>query len=235
VCGRYTLAGPNPGSLRDRFGIGDSVEIRQRFNVAPGDDVVCVTTDREGTPRGDVLRWGLVPHWAKDPATGYKMINARSETVGEKPAFRDALDRRRCLIVADGFYEWQPVPGQRRKRPFWITRADHEPFAFAGLWATWHGPDETVLRTCTILTTAANSRLDDIHDRMPVILPGVEDEQAWLDHGTGREHIRELLVALPDEAVDLREVGPAVSDARHDEPDCLDPPGVEDDQPGTLF
>jgi putative SOS response-associated peptidase YedK len=234
VCGRYTLAGPNLGSLRDRFGIGESVEIRRRFNVAPGDDVVCVTTDREGAPRGDVLRWGLVPHWSKDPATGYKMINARAETVTEKAAYRDAMEHRRCLIVADGFYEWQPVPGRKRKRPFWITRADHEPFAFAGLWATWHGSDETVLRTCTIITTSANDRLTPIHDRMPVILRRPEDEQLWLDHEAVTPELRELLVPLPDDAIDLREVGPAVGDARHDEPDCLDPPEPEDEPP-TLF
>ena len=234
MCGRYTLAGPDPGSLRDRFGIGESVEIRRRFNVAPGDDVVCVTTDREGAPRGDILRWGLVPHWAKDPRTGYKMINARAETVTEKPAFRDAMAQRRCLIVADGFYEWQPVPGRPRKRPFWITRADGEPFAFAGLWATWHGPDETVLRTCTILTTSANERLEEIHDRMPVMLDDRAAELAWIDHGSDLPELQELLVPTPADGVATREVGQAVSDAHHDEPDCLDPPDPADD-PATLF
>ena len=140
MCGRYTLAGPDPSSLRDRFGIGESVQIRRRYNVAPGDDVLAVTTDREGAPRGQVLRWGLVPHWAKDPkALGLKLINARSETMAEKPSFRDAVERRRCLVIADGFYEWEKRSSRVRgaKQPWWITRADHEPFAFAGLWATW--------------------------------------------------------------------------------------------------
>lgn len=234
MCGRYTLAGPNPGSLRDRFGIGDSVDIRQRFNVAPMEEVVCVTTDREGAPRGDLLRWGLVPHWAKDPKTGYKMINARAETIAEKASFRDALVTRRCLVIADGFYEWQPTPGRARKRPFWITRADHEPFAFAGLWALWHGPGEEVLRTCTIITTEANDRLRDIHDRMPVILQGAADEQRWLDHQAAFPEVQDLLAPLPDDAVATREVGPAVGDARHDEPDCLDPLS-DQDEPQTLF
>src|SRR5207244_1367612 len=116
----------------------------------PADEVLAVTTDREGAARGDVLRWGLVPHWAKDPSTGFKMINARAETVAEKPAYRDALRTRRCLIVADGFYEWQPRDGGRPKLPWHVTRTDGAPFAFAGLWAVWHGDGDQVLRTCTI-------------------------------------------------------------------------------------
>src|ERR1700744_704883 len=107
MCGRYTLAAPDLGAVRDRFGIGESVEVRRRFNVAPGDEVLAVTTDREGQPRGDTLRWGLVPSWAKSPDTGLKMINARLETAREKPAFRRSFERFRCLIVAGGFYEWR--------------------------------------------------------------------------------------------------------------------------------
>lgn len=236
MCGRYTLAGTDISSLRDRFGIGDSVEIRRRYNVAPTDDVLAVTTDREGAPRGDILKWGLVPFWSKEPKSGFKMINARSETIGEKAAFRDLLDRRRCLIIADGFYEWQAVPGAKRKQPLWITRPDHEPFAFAGLWTTWHGDSEDdVLRTCTILTTAANDAIAPVHDRMPVILRDRAGEQLWLDHGASFAEARELLVPLPDDELELRPVGLAVNDARHDEPDCLDPPPAGDGEPGTLF
>jgi putative SOS response-associated peptidase YedK len=234
MCGRYSLTGPNPAVLRERFALGDDVPVRQRFNVAPGDDVLTVTTSREGERRPDILRWGLVPHWAKDPKTGFKMINARAETVAEKPAFRDALARRRCLVLADGFYEWQARPGQKRKQPFWITRADGRPFAFAGLWATWHAPDdESVLRTCTIVTTDANSALTTIHDRMPVILPDEQAEATWLDPGTTTAHAQQLLLPLPADAVAAREVGYAVSDARHDAPDCLDPPEPEVEP--TLF
>ncbi|MCW3039422.1 MAG: response-associated peptidase [Solirubrobacterales bacterium] len=112
MCGRYSLSGPNPAVLRERFQLGDEVPVRRRFNVAPGDEVLAVTTSREGERRPDLLRWGLVPFWAKDAKVGYKMINARRETAAEKPAFRDALQRRRCLILADGFFEWQRREGQ---------------------------------------------------------------------------------------------------------------------------
>jgi putative SOS response-associated peptidase YedK len=229
MCGRYSLATPAQSDMRGRFGLGESLEIRRRFNVAPGDDVVAVTTTKEGEPRGELLRWGLVPFWAKDPKVGYKMINARAETVAERPAFRDALKTHRCLIVADGFYEWQPRPGSgSRKQPFHVTRADGAPFAFAGLWASWHGPADASLRTCTIITTDANELLRDIHDRMPVMLPDQDAEEAWLDHGTPPELLPELLIPLPDALTARRAVGPAVSDARHDEPDCLDDAPPED-------
>jgi putative SOS response-associated peptidase YedK len=244
MCGRYSLATPAGNDLRSRFMLGESLEVRQRFNVAPGDDVVAVTTSKEGEPRGELLRWGLVPFWAKDVKVGYKMINARSETVAEKPAFRDALKTRRCLIVADGFYEWQ-ARTSARKRPFHITRADGAPFAFAGLWASWHGDGDDALRSCTIITTAANPKIADIHDRMPVMLPGAAAEEAWLDHGTPAPVLQELLVPLPADLTARRAVGYAVSDARHDAPDCLDdaPPedepvaaaGPGDDAAPTLF
>src|SRR3954469_12780437 len=112
MCGRYSLATPAAADLRARFALGESVELRQRFNVCPADDVLCVTTSRDGEPRGETLRWGLVPHWARDASTGHKMINARAETIAEKPAYRDAFHGRRCLVIADGFYEWQQRPGK---------------------------------------------------------------------------------------------------------------------------
>ncbi|HMJ37549.1 MAG TPA: SOS response-associated peptidase [Baekduia sp.] len=227
MCGRYSLATPAQVELRARFGLGESVDIRRRFNVAPGDDILAVTTSKEGEPRGDVLRWGLVPHWAKDPRTGFKLINARSETIAEKPAYRDALKTRRCLIVADGFYEWRKRDDRARKQPFHITRADGAPFAFAGLWAVWHGPGDEVLRTATIVTTGANDLLADIHDRMPVILPDQGAEDAWLDHGTPRAALTDLLAPLPDALTARRPVGLAVSDARYDGPDCLADPEPE--------
>lgn len=235
MCGRYSLATPAQSDLRGRFGLGESLEVRQRFNVAPGDDVVGVTTSKEGEPRGELLRWGLVPFWAKDPKVGYKMINARAETVAEKPAFRDALKTRRCLIVADGFYEWQPRPdgSKGRKRPFHITRADGAPFAFAGLWASWHGEDDAAIRSCTIITTEANPKIADIHDRMPVILPDQGAEEAWLDQGTPPPLLQELLAPLPADLTARRAVGYAVSDARHDAPDCLDDAPAEDEDPSA--
>jgi putative SOS response-associated peptidase YedK len=229
VCGRYSLATPDPSRLRERFAIGESVDVRRRFNVAPGDDVLAVTTDREGSPRGDVLRWGLVPYWADDPKTlGLKLINARSETMAGKPAFRDAFARRRCLILADGFYEWEKRP-DGTTQPWWVTRPGGEPFAFAGLWATWRAqPDVEPLRTCAIVTTWTSRALAHIHDRMPVMLDaGAED--AWLDGATAPAALAEMCVPL--ERTATRAVGTAVNDARYDGPECLEaaPP------PLTLF
>jgi putative SOS response-associated peptidase YedK len=223
VCGRYTLATPEPAAVRSRFPIGESVEVRRRYNVAPGDDVLAVTTDRKGTPRGELLRWGLVPSWAKSPDTGLNMINARVETVTERPGYRRAFERFRCLIIADGFYEWRREPAGP-KQPFHITRDDGELFAFAGLWSIWYAPDgESKLRTCTILTTAANSAIAPLHDRMPIIL-APEHESPWLDHATRRDELADLLGGISALRTALRPVSPAVNDARYDGPECLQDP-----------
>jgi putative SOS response-associated peptidase YedK len=231
VCGRYTLATPNPAEVRARFPIGESVEVRRRYNVAPGDEVLAVTTDRDGNSRGELLRWGLVPSWATRPDTGLKMINARVETVAERPAFRRAFERYRCLIIADGFYEWRRLPAGP-KQGFHITRAGGEPFAFAGLWSIWHAPEGHTLRTCTILTTAASAAIAPLHDRMPVILaPGAES--AWLERSRPPEALRELLAGLSPEDTALRPVGPAVNDARYDGPECLAP--APDERQTALF
>ncbi len=234
MCGRYSLTGPNPGQVRERFALGDAIAVEPRFNVAPGQDVVAVTTDREGAPRGDVLRWGLVPFWADSPKVGYKMINARSETLSERPAFRDAFTQRRCLIIADGFYEWQPRT-HGPKLPWWITRPDHAPFAFAGLWSTWRPePDVEPLRTCTIITTKASPSLREVHDRMPVILPA-DAEGAWLSHESTPEVLQELLAPFPETT--RIPVSTAVNDAGHDQPDCIARVEPEPDEPAspTLF
>jgi putative SOS response-associated peptidase YedK len=238
VCGRYTLAAPGPAEIRARFPTGESVEIRRRFNVAPADEVLAVTTDKEGNARGDLLRWGLVPSWAKLPDAGPKMINARVETVTERPAFRRPFGRFRCLIIADGFYEWQAAsdPSQPRrpgssKQAFHITRADGEPFAFAGLWSIWRD-ERSKLRSCAILTTAANDAIAPLHDRMPVILDP-DAEQTWLDPGTPRGQLIEMLAPLPSDLTAMRPVGPAVNDARYDGPECLQPAG--ESAQATLF
>lgn len=225
MCGRYTLAAPDRAAIRDRFGLDEQVEVRRRFNVAPGDEVLAVTTDRTGAPRGELLRWGLVPSWSKSPDTGLKMINARLETAAERPAFRRAFERYRCLIVADGFYEWRRREGGTRspKQPFHITRDDGELFSFAGLWSIWHGDDDRVLRTCTILTTAANSAIAPLHDRMPVILEP-DGEREWLDTSTPAPRLSEILAGLSSSHTELSQVGFAVNDARYDGPECLAPP-----------
>jgi putative SOS response-associated peptidase YedK len=231
MCGRYTLATPSPADVRARFPVGESVEIAQRFNVAPGDDVLAVTTSREGEPRGETLRWGLVPSWAKSPETGLKMINARVETVAERPAYRRAFERFRCLIIGDGFYEWRRMPNGP-KQAFHITRADGGLFAFAGLWSIWHGEEDRTVRSCTILTRDANAAVSALHDRMPIILAS-DGEAAWLDASTPRGELEELLRGLPADGTTLRAVGSAVNDARYDGPECLAAP-VESGQ-ASLF
>ena len=229
MCGRYTLAVPDPAALRARFGLAETVEVRQRFNIAPGDEVLAVTTDRAGAPRSELLRWGLVPSWADSPSTGLKMINARVETVSQRPAFRLPFERFRCLILADGFYEWSSAGPGRPKQAFHITPADGEPFAFAGLWSVWKGAEDRQLRTCTILTTQANAAVAPLHDRMPVILER-RSEAAWLDRDTDRATLLGLLGGLPAGDTALRAVGPAVNDARYDGPECLQAAGPEPQQ-----
>ena len=233
MCGRYSLKPVDPAQLRARFPIGESLEITPPYyNITPTSEVLAVTTDRDGRPRGEHLRWGLLPNWAKDTKVGFKMINARAETLAERPAYRGAFERFRCLIPADGFYEWQTVVSESRKQPFHITRSDGALFAFAGLWSVWHRGEPEELRSCTIITTAANSAVAAVHDRMPVILPR-ESEQLWLSHDAPLGELEGLLRGLPAEAMALRPVGPAVNDARYDGPECLlDPPPPMQD---TLF
>ncbi len=223
MCGRYTLATPDPAQLRARFALGERLQLRRRFNVAPGDDVPAVLRLRDDAePQGALLRWGLVPHWAADPAQlGVKTINARAETIAERPAYRDAFARRRCLLVADGFYEWSGGV------PHWITRADGAPFAFAALWASWRprGADREIepLRSCAIVTTASAGAVRDLHDRMPVILDPSQEE-LWIDPAAPAEALHAVLSPDRAPALDARPVSRAVNDARHDAPDCLDPP-----------
>ena len=225
MCGRYTLATADLGQLRTRFALRESLEVRRRFNVAPGDDVLAVIRrDEEGAEtEGTLLRWGLVPFWASDPGeVAAKTINARAETVAERPAYRDAFERRRCLIVADGFYEWSGGV------PHWITRPDSEPFAFAGLWSSWRpkGASREIepLRSCAIITTTDAGPVSALHDRIPVILDPA-DEPAWIDPGTAPEELHELLAACPvAPCLEFRPVSRTVNDARHDAPDCLDAP-----------
>jgi putative SOS response-associated peptidase YedK len=209
MCGRYSVSGSDVHGLRQRFGLDERVEVRQRFNVAPGDEVLAVTA--EG---GTLLRWGFL----RDNA--YTTINARAESVMSRPTWRTALDESRCLIVADGFYEWQKRP-DGRKQPYWITRSDHQPFAFAGLASKWG--------TCAIVTTAATAEIADLHDRMPVILAPA-DEAAWLARRTSLDAAAALL--RPFEDTVAVPVGTAVNDARYDGPACLEPAPPPDP---TLF
>ncbi len=194
MCGRFTLTELEPDVLTEIFDLsGDLPRLEPRYNIAPTQPVASVIRDSaRGENRLGFLRWGLIPSWAKDPRIGSKMINARGETVHEKPSFRAAFKRRRCLIIADGFYEWQKRDDI--KQPVYITLAQEKPFAFAGLWEQWIDPNSGgELATCTIITTTPNDLVRPIHDRMPVILP--RDEYArWL--GTDERDAEALLPLL---------------------------------------
>jgi putative SOS response-associated peptidase YedK len=217
MCGRFTLTA-DIALLAERFGF-DAAELSYTpsYNIAPGQQVLTVVND--GTPRAGYLRWGLVPSWAKDPGTGHRLINARAETVAEKPSFRQALRQRRCLVLADGFFEWQHTG--TTKRPMYIRLRDHRPFAFAGLWDTWRDPAGTPLTTCTILTTDANALLTPIHQRMPVILPPAA-EAVWLDRRrTAPEELLSWLEPYDSESMEAYAVSPAVNSPRHNAPECI--------------
>ena len=176
MCGRYSLI-TDIGELQERFDF-DSSELTHtpRYNIAPTQMALTVTNGSE--KRDSYMRWGLIPSWTKSASVGNRMINARSETVAERPSFLIAFQRRRCLVLAGGFYEWQRKGSSRR--PMRITMASGEPFAFAGLWDAWRNPKGKIVRSCAIITTGANELLSPIHDRMPVILPR-ELESLWLD------------------------------------------------------
>jgi putative SOS response-associated peptidase YedK len=221
MCGRYVQAS-SPDLLAERFGV-DDVQVEEhepRYNVAPRAEVPAVRRRKDRTVLSS-LRWGLVPSWADDPKIGDRLINARAEAIADKPAFRRAFERRRCLIPADGFYEWQPVPGQRRKQPMFAHRRDGEPMAFAGLWEVWReNEDDDWLRSCAIVTTDANDLLMPIHDRMPVILPE-SAWQTWLDPEADPETLQRLLVPAPDDVVVVYPVSSRVSSADNEGPDLV--------------
>ena len=212
MCGRYSLIA-DLGELARRFEFdGDWDAFERRYNIAPTQNVLTVVG---GEPRrGGYMRWGLIPSWAKDKSIGGRMINARAETVAEKPSFRNALRRRRCLVLADGFYEWQRLGKQ--KRPMRIVMQSGEPFAFAGLWETWRDPQGDVIPSCTIITTTANDTLSPIHNRMPVILPR-DLEDLWLDHTvTDPDALTSVLTPYDDDAMEAYEVSPLVNNVRND-------------------
>ena len=217
MCGRYTLIA-DLGDLAQRFEFdGSDFSYDPGYNIAPTESVLTVR-NVEGREAA-FMRWGLIPFWAKDPKIGARMINTRAETVAEKPAFRNTLRRRRCLVLADGFYEWQKMP--MGKRPFRIVMRSGEPFAFAGLWETWKGPKGYVVPSCSIITTAANDFLAPIHNRMPVILAR-ESEEIWLNTEVqDAASLTGILAPYPDEAMDAYEVSTLVNYARNDGPEVI--------------
>jgi putative SOS response-associated peptidase YedK len=225
MCGRYTLTNPDPVKLRQRFLVGESsVEFEPRYNVAPTDAVPAVRRDETGERDLGRLRWGLVPgRWAEKRA-GRPLINARAESLASQPAFAESFRERRCLIPADGFFEWRK--DGTGKTPIWITRADGELFAFAGLWAALpakaSGDAGELLHSCAIVTCAPNELIRPIHDRMPVILdPALE--ATWLDPDRPEDELLELLQPLARDLLALREVSDAVNDVRQDGPHVIEP------------
>ncbi len=221
MCGRYSLIADIQELARQFEFDGTGFENSPRYNVAPTQSVLTVT-NREGR-QAEYMRWGLIPSWAKDASIGNRMINARGETVSQKPSFRNALQRRRCLVLADGFYEWQKVG--KGKQPVRIVLKSREPFAFAGLWETWRNPEGETTRSCTIITTEANDLLRPIHERMPVILPR-ELEEFWLDGDvTESAALSDVLSPYPEESMETYQVSPLVNKATNNSADLIVPVG----------
>jgi len=229
MCGRFTLRA-KPAAVAKEFDLPEVPRLQRRFNVALNQPVAVVRFDpSEGSRRLDFLTWGLIPSWADDPGIGDRMINARAETVAEKPAFRHPFRTRRCLVLADGFYEWQRQDGW--KRPYFVHRKDDRPFAFAGLWDHWKEGDESIY-SCIFLTTDANELLAPIHDRMPVILPRSAYE-LWLDPGVhDPKRLAPLLVPFPAEEMEAYPVSRLVNDPENDVPQCIQPIDAEGCLPG---
>jgi putative SOS response-associated peptidase YedK len=220
MCGRYTLVA-NSEALAECFGVDPPFPISPRYNVAPTQNVPALLASWEGKEWA-MLRWGLIPSWASDRSIGVRLLNARAETASSMPSFRAAFKSRRCLVPADGFFEWAKVGG--RKQPFYFTLRAGGPFAFAGLWEEWHGEGEP-LRSCTILTTEANEVVRPVHARMPVILNPC-DYTRWLSPAAKPpEELLSLLRPLAGEELVSRPVNPWVNDARHEGPRCVEPVG----------
>ncbi len=220
MCGRYTLTTP-VGALAEEFGVaGPLPEILPSYNVAPTQEVAAVLLEG-GERRLEMLRWGLIPSWADDPQIGSRMINARSETAAEKPSFRTAFRKHRCLIPADGFYEWQKTNGS--KQPYHVQMEGEQTFAFAGLWETWDGDGNDEIRSCAILTTEPNELLASIHNRMPVILYP-ENYELWLDPDMREvELLSSLLGPYHGDAMEAYPVSRRVNSPANDEPGCIEP------------
>jgi len=221
MCGRYTLS-ISLAELQLRFAFpAADLEHPERYNIAPTQSVLTVVNQGQEHNLAEYMRWGLVPSWAKDISIGSRMINARAESVAEKPSFRRALQKRRCLVLSDGFYEWKGTG--KNKQPMYIGLESGEPFGMAGLWEAWKSPDGDWLHSCTIITTQPNALMEEIHNRMPVILPR-ESESVWLDPGVDDpSKLTDLLQPYPADAMTARPVSGLVNNARNDFPECIAP------------
>lgn len=226
MCGRYTLTA-EPALLAEHFHLAAvPADLSAHYNIAPSQDVPIVRRVEGLGRRLDRVRWGLVPGWAKDLSAGNRMINARAETLAERPAFRAAFRHRRCLVAADGFYEWKRLDGS--KQPYWIGLQDRRPLAFAGLWEHWDAPDGSgTVESCTIITTGADHVVRPLHERMPVIL-APDDYDRWLDPDAGPPDLQRLLVPFESDDLVAYPVSRAVNNPRNDNPDLLLPVSAND-------
>ena len=221
MCGRFTLT-VDPSQAQENFNNFTFPEkFAPRFNIAPTQPILAIPNDEKFT--ADFFIWGLIPMWAKDPSIGNRLINARAETLAEKPAFRGSLKYKRCLILADGFYEWKSSDGKKSKTPFFIHMKDRKPFAFAGLWDSWNSPEGAQLKTCTIITTEPNELMSLLHNRMPVILHP-RDSDKWLDPSSQTpDQLLPLLKPFPAEMMDAYPVTPLVNKPANDTPELVVP------------
>ena len=230
MCGRFTFASEAEALRQTFFNFEVPMNLSPRYNISPTQDVAVIantptdTGERPETGQVEFFHWGLIPSWAKDPKIGNRMINARSETLSEKPSFRSAYKRRRCLILADGYYEWQKIPGDRLKQPVYIRLKSQKPFALAGLWEVWQteGMDEP-LRSCTIITCPPNALLEEIHHRMPVILPQDAYEEWLAPNEQSADALQPLLVPYSDEELEAYPVSRFVNRPTNDSPECIAP------------
>lgn len=217
MCGRFTRS-QSVQVIAEEFRVEQvSGDLGPSYNVAPTQKVAVIITD--GARQLVPVQWGLVPSWAKDPSVGSKMINARAETVAEKASYRNAFKRRRCLVVADGFYEWQKAGDA--KRPIYIRLKSGKPFGFAGLYEVWKSPEGKELTTCAIITTEANELMKPIHERMPVIIPA-ERRDEWLDAATeGKDRLLDMLRPYPADEMEAYPVSRRVNSPRNNSPECI--------------
>lgn len=223
MCGRYTLH-QDSQSLVKRFNLAKVPAATANYNVAPGQTMPVILAETTDKPKIEPMRWGFVPPWAKDPAIGYKLINARSESLFTKPMWRSAALKRRCLIPADGFYEWQAAGGQSKsKQPFYIRPKDQELFSFAGIWSVWRDPSGQNWPSYSIITTQPNREMAAIHNRMPVIL-NPNNENLWLDSQLQQpEVLVEMLTPSPDNSLQIEAVSDQVNSASHNFPGLIQP------------
>jgi putative SOS response-associated peptidase YedK len=222
MCGRFSLVA-DPDDLREAFPWLNIpiAEVSPRYNIAPSQPVAVIPND--GKHQLDFFIWGLIPSWAKDPIIGNRMINARAETLNEKPSFRTAFRRRRCLIPADGFYEWKVEPGKKARTPTYIRMKSSKPFTFAGLWESWNSPDGSEILSCTIITTQPNNLLQEIHNRMPVILPA-SNYDLWLEPDeVDPSKLAGLLQPYPAEEMIAFPVSTLVNNPANDMATCIEP------------